>query len=115
MEAQLALLVGAPFEESRFLVRGEAVEGAAHDEIARARAGGVDMEIVEIGPDIIVAAAPQHIADRIDDRGLASVVGPDEDVEARREREAKRRRRREATKTVAKISEIYTAIPPLLA
>ena len=54
------------------------------------------MEVVLVGPDIIVAASPQHIAGGIDDRALARVIGADENIEAGREFEPQRRGRREA-------------------
>jgi len=75
VETELTLFVGAPFEEPSLFIRAEIVEGAANYEVATPCATGVDMEIVLVRADIVVAAGPKDISGRIDYRALTGVVG----------------------------------------
>jgi hypothetical protein len=82
METKLPLLVGAPFEKAGFLVGAKTIEGAANDEVAAPPAVGVDMEVLFVGPDVIVASRPKHIACGVADRALPGVIWADEDIES---------------------------------
>lgn len=85
VQAKLSLFVGAPFKKPGLFVSTEIVEGAANDEVASARAVCTNMEVVFVRTDIVVAACPKDVAGSIDNRALAGVVWPDENVEAGRE------------------------------
>lgn len=82
VETELPLFVGAPFEEPSLFIRAEMVEGAANDEVATPYAIGVDMEIVLVRADIVVAARPKDISGGIDDRAFPSVIRPNQNIEA---------------------------------
>lgn len=90
MQPQLTLFVIAPFEKPSLFISTKIVEGAANDEIASADALPVDMEVVFVRTDIVVAACPKNVAGGVDDSALTSVVRPHENIETGRELQLQR-------------------------
>ncbi len=96
VETELPLFVGAPFEEPSLFIRAEIVEGAANDEVATPCTIGVDMEIVLVRADIVVATRPQYVASSVDNGTLSGVIRSHENIETRRELKLQRSGRIEA-------------------
>ena len=113
VQTKLSLFVGAPFQKAGFLIRAEVVESASHDKVASPCAVGIDMEVMFIRPDIIVAACPKDVSGRINDSTLSGIVWPHQNIEAGQEFQLQRSSRTETAEATRVYFRNVHCRPPI--